>query len=141
MAKTKKPKTKVVVTRGKRKSAIARATVKKGKGIVRINSVNLNSIEDSYIKGIINECLAVPEAKMLSDLNISLKVMGGGRIGQTQAACTAIARGLVEYSNDEQLKIKFAETNRFFLVEDFRRIEPKKFGGRKARARRQKSYR
>ena len=58
------------------------------------------------------------------------------------AACRmAIARALVEYSADPALKARMIERDRFMIAEDFRRVEPKKYLGPKARARFQKSYR
>ena len=60
----------------------------------------------------------------------------------------AIAKGIVAYYQkyvDEQSKREIKETlvqyDRSLLVADPRRCEPKKFGGRGARARYQKSYR
>ena len=53
----------------------------------------------------------------------------------------AIARALVEFANDPLLKEKMIARDRFLLAEDFRRVEPKKYLGPKARARFQKSYR
>ena len=70
----------------------------------------------------------------------------------SQAACAAvrqaIAKGIVAFYQkyvDEQSKRDIKETlvqyDRSLLVADPRRCEPKKFGGRGARARFQKSYR
>ena len=128
------------VFRGKRKESIARATISKGKGIVRVNSQLLSSLENRYAREMIAEPLrVVPE--VASQVNISLNVVGGGAIGQAQACSVAIARALIGFSGDESVRRKILEHDRFMVTEDSRRVEPKKYKGPKARARFQKSYR
>lgn len=139
-AKGKKKKKASVVTSARRKEAVARARVKEGKGIVRINSLKLDALHNIYAKNIISEPLRLAGDR-LSKLSIAVRVNGGGTIGQAQAARTAIARGIVEFTGDEELKKKYLEYDRFLLVDDVRFVEPKKCKGPKARARFQKSYR
>ncbi|MBD3210222.1 30S ribosomal protein S9 [Candidatus Micrarchaeota archaeon] len=136
----KKKETKALVARGKRKRSIARATIREGSGVVRLNSNNVESITNSYIREIITEPLRYvgPET---SSVNISVNVQGGGVMGQAQAARTAIAKALTRYFEGLKLREKFIEIDRSLLVEDTRRVEPKKYRGPKARARYQKSYR
>lgn len=138
--KPKKKMVKVVVARGKRKESIARATIKEGKGNIRINKISTNALSSRYIRELILEPLAFvgPEANSI-DINVS--VFGGGMMGQAQAARTAIANALVQYFDGMNLKEKFLQADRMLLIEDVRRVEPKKFRGPKARARYQKSYR
>lgn len=138
--KPKKAEKKVFVARGKRKESIARATITEGKGVVRVNSLNLNSINNSYIREIIREPLRYvgPEA---NNIDIAINVNGGGIMGQAQAARTAIANALVMYFDGMQLREKFISIDRTLIIEDTRRVETKKFRGPKARARFQKSYR
>ncbi len=62
-------------------------------------------------------------------------------MGQAEAARTAIARGLVEFTGDDELKEKYLVFDRTLLVPDVRRKLPKKQLGRGARKKRQKSYR
>jgi small subunit ribosomal protein S9 len=143
-AKKKAPKKKKAekpsVFRGKRKESIARAVVRKGKGTVRINSVNINAIDNKYVRSIISEPLSlIPE--IATQVDIDVNVMGGGQMGQAQASRIAIARALIGYSDDPSMKLRVLEYDRFMLIEDSRRIEPKKYKGPKARARFQKSYR
>lgn len=131
---------KVVVTSGKRKTAIAKATAKPGKGRVRINKIPIEIIQPEMVRLKIMEPLMI--AKSLSNqVDIDVKVEGGGVMGQAEAARTAIARALLEFSNDPELKRAFIEYDRTLLVNDIRRKEPKKQGGRGARKRRQTSYR
>ncbi len=139
--KAKKAKSSTIVTRGKRKSAVARATIAKGKGRVFVNKAAIDSIMDKYYQQIILEPLRMfPD--IATGVDVSVNVFGGGVMGQAQAARTAIARGILKYSNDDaKIKETFIEYDRFLLKEDVRRVEPKKYKGPKARARFQKSYR
>ncbi len=138
--KTVKRKTKVATARGKRKESIARVSIKKGTGIIRINSTNLKVYGSQQERQIIKEPLLFAP-KVSSEVDIKISVNGGGSIGQAQAIRNAIAIGLIEYTGDPELKDIFMDRDRFMVVEDSRRTEPKKFGGRGARARKQKSYR
>lgn len=138
--KTKAKVTKAVVTRGKRKQAIARAVVKSGRGNVTLNNISIDCLHP-YIKNIIYEPLELAGENISNTISIAVNVRGGGVMSQADAARNAIARAIVEYTGDEALKDKYLKTNRFLLVEDYRRTEPKKYLGPKARARYQKSYR
>ncbi len=139
-AKKRKKATRAVVARGKRKRCIARATIKEGKGTVRLNSMKVSALNNRYVREIITEPLRYvgPEVEKL---DISVNVNGGGAMGQAQAARSAIARALLQYFPDLKLREKFSAIDRSLVVEDTRRVEPKKFRGPKARARYQKSYR
>ncbi|MBC7114607.1 MAG: small subunit ribosomal protein [Archaeoglobi archaeon] len=131
---------KVVVASGKRKTAIARAVVREGKGRVRINKIPLEIYQPELARLKIEEAL-VFASEILDSLDIDVKVSGGGFMAQAEAARTAIARALVEFTKDEALRDAYLKYDRTLLVNDIRYKEPKKFGGRGARARRQKSYR
>lgn len=131
---------KIVNTSGKRKTAVARATVKSGKGRVRINKkpVEIHMPELARFK--IMEPLTLA-GERLKKVDISVTVNGGGVIGQAEATRTAIARGLVEFFNDDELKDLYKKYDRSLLVNDPRRKETKHPLGRGARKKRQKSYR
>lgn len=129
----------VVVTSGKRKSAVARAYARKGKGRVRINNMVLQTYPD-YIKKIMMEPIELAE-KHNNKVDVSVKVTGGGPMSQAEAVRTAIAKALFTFTNDKNLKATYMEYDRTLLVNDTRRSEPKKQMGRGARKRRQKSYR
>ena len=131
---------KVVNTSGKRKTAIARATVKSGKGRVRVNKVPIELIEPEIAKLKMMEPLILARDKS-KQVDINVNVEGGGFMGQADAVRTSIARGLVEYYNDEELKERYIAYDRTLLVNDPRRHLPKKPLGRGARKMRQKSYR
>jgi small subunit ribosomal protein S9 len=131
---------KVINTSGKRKTAVARATVQKGKGLIRINKIPLELHEPEISRWKIFEPvnLAVDAVKKV---NINVDVRGGGFMSQANAVRTAIARGLVEFTDDQNLRQTFLEYDRSLLVNDPRRRESKKPLGRGARKKRQKSYR
>ncbi|PSP73319.1 30S ribosomal protein S9 [Halobacteriales archaeon QS_3_64_16] len=130
----------VTNTSGKKKTAIARATIREGSGQVRINSrpVELTEPEPARLKML--EPFRLAEDRR-EGVDIDIDVEGGGVIGQADAARTAIARGLVEFSNDAELRDAYMEFDRSLLVNDVRQSESKKWGGPGARARFQKSYR
>ena len=131
---------KVVNTSGKRKTAVARASVKKGKGIIRINKIPVELYEPEIARWKIQEALKIAEDH-INKVNIDVTVSGGGFMSQANAARTAISKGLVEFTGDPSLKIKYLDHDRSLLVSDSRRKEPKKPLGRGARKKRQKSYR
>jgi len=139
-ARPSRKKPLAVVVRGKRKESVARATVRKGRGVVRINSHLLDSIAHPYVRGLVEEPLRLA-GELARELDISVNVYGGGQMAQAQAARLAIARGIVKFTGNEELRARMLERDRHLLVEDVRRVEPKKYKGPKARARFQKSYR
>lgn len=133
----------IIQTVGKRKTAIARATIREGKGRVRINHKPVEIIEPEIARFTIMEPLILAGEDRLSKIDIDVKVEGGGFMGQAEAARVAIARALVEWTNDMNLKEKFMKYDRTMLVGDSRRTEPHKpnRSTKGPRAKRQKSYR
>ncbi len=138
---------KVVHTSGKRKTAVARATVKAGKGRVRVNSEPIEILQPALSRRKAMDPLIIADAmNRLSKVDISILTHGGGVMGQTDAIRTAIARGLVHYNGgaeglDDELRDEFLRFDRSLLVNDPRRKEPKHQLGRGARRKKQKSYR
>ena len=145
MAKKRTPK--VVNTSGKRKTAIARATLKPGKGRVRVNGQPIHIMQPEMARRKAIEPLKIAEAmNRLERVDISVDVKGGGQMGQVDAVRTAIARGLVKYNDgaegdDEELRDEYVRFDRSMVVNDPRRKEPKHQMGRGARKKWQKSYR
>ncbi|HLD76010.1 MAG TPA: 30S ribosomal protein S9 [Candidatus Norongarragalinales archaeon] len=135
---TKKKKSPIQVFRGKRKEAKARAFLKKGSGHVYYNGLLLDAHSSPYVRQIITEPLRFLDA--FTDLDAYITVQGGGTMGQAQAARVALAHALVATVGGD-LKKRMIEYDRSLLVEDARRVEPKKFKGPGARARFTKSYR
>ena len=131
---------KVVHTSGKRKTAIARATLRSGKGRVRINSKPVEFYQPELARLKIKEPIELA-GKQANRVDINVSVEGGGVMGQAEASRTAIARGIVQWFDDEELQKLFQNYDRALLVNDTRRKEPKHPMGRGARKKRQKSYR
>ena len=129
---------KVIHKSGKRKTAIARATMKAGKGNVKINYQTLGVYGSEMARMKIMEPLLLAE-DVSKKFDINVNVQGGGWQSQAEAVRLAIARCLVEAS--KPLKIKFLEYDRNLVVADTRRKEVCKPNDSKARAKRQKSYR
>ena len=131
---------KVIHTSGKRKTAIARGKFREGKGRVRVNKYPAELYQPEIARLKINEPITLA-GDLINQVDIDVKVIGGGVMGQAEAARMVIAKGLVQWTGDMELKEKFNQYDRTMLVGDPRRSEPKKYGGPGARARRQKSYR
>jgi len=131
---------KVVHTSGKRKTAIARGTVREGTGKVRVNRKPVELYDPELARLKIFEPLELA-GDLANSVDINVRVIGGGVMGQAEAARMVIAKGLVEYFGDMNLKDRYVQYDRTMLVGDPRRSESKKFGGPGARARKQKSYR
>ncbi|MBN1330194.1 MAG: 30S ribosomal protein S9 [Candidatus Heimdallarchaeota archaeon] len=131
----------IILTSGKRKTAIARATTKAGKGRVRINSVPLEIYPSELTRMKVLEPLVLAGEEVTKTIDINIRTHGGGIIGQADAARTAIGRALVKWTQDPTLRSKYMHYDRAILVADSRRKEVKKAGGPGARARYQKSYR
>ena len=138
MSAKKKPK--VVTTSGKRKAATARATIKPGVGRVRITRTPLEIFDPELARIKISEPLKLA-GKRIDKVDVKVNVSGGGIMGQADAARTAIARGLVEYFGDDELRETYISYERGLIVNDPRQREPKHPLGRGARKKRQKSYR
>lgn len=124
---------------GKRKRAIARATLRKGKGVVRINNQLLDSYGTEMSRLKLKEPIILAGDAALG-IDVDVEITGGGYNAQAEAARLAIARALVKHS--KKLEKTFLEYDRHLLVADIRRKEPAKPNNRgKARSTKQKSYR
>ncbi|HDQ05677.1 MAG TPA: 30S ribosomal protein S9 [Candidatus Bathyarchaeota archaeon] len=137
MSKSKK----VLVLSGKRKTAIARAKVRVGKGRIRVNNVPLEIFEPKLARDKILEPLLLVDEKVWKEVDIDVTVSGGGFMGQAEAARIAIANVLLKWTKSTRLRTTLRDYDRTMIAGDPRRKEPKKFGGPGARARDQKSYR
>jgi small subunit ribosomal protein S9 len=135
------PAKKVIVVSGKRKTATARAVVKPGIGKVRVNRIPLEVFEPEIAREKMMEPLLQAGDDVWKQLDIDVKVSGGGFMGQAEAARMAIANGLLKWTKSTHIRTMFAEYDRTMMAGDPRKKEPKKFGGPGARAKDQKSYR
>ncbi len=125
---------------GRRKAALARATVRDGRGRVFVNRRALEVYEPELARLKILEPLALaPELARRVDIEVDVE--GGGFMGQADAVRTAIARGLIEWSGDPKVRELFKQHDWTLIKSDVRFKESKKPGGSGARAKYQKSYR
>ena len=135
-------KIKYIQSAGKRKTAIARATLEfPAKGQIKINNIPLDIYEPEIGRLRIKEVLEVVSHPKLEKCDISVKVKGGGIMSQTDAVRMAIAKAINKFIGTKTIERSFREYDDSLLSGDSRRTEPKHFGGKKARARRQKSFR
>ena len=131
-----------IIVSGKRKTAIAKATINAGTGKVTINKKPieffpfLQQLELKEPLRIAEELLGKPNF----DINVNVK--GGGKMSRIEASRLTIARAILKFSkNNEQLKRAFLSYDRNMLIADTRRKEAYKPDDSKARAKRQTSYR
>lgn len=137
-----------------RKTSSAHVHISKGNGKVRINNVPVEMINQETAREAILAPLEIA-GDLRSKVDISVRVKGGGFMGQASAAATAISRALAGWTKSkkdpkdhpfsksirEDLRKRIAEYDKYLISGDARRKEPKKFGGPGARRRKQKSYR
>ena len=132
---------KAIMTSGKRKRAIARATINSGSGIIKINNLLLDFYEPELYRLKLREPLIIA-GDVADKVDIRVRVSGGGMSSQADASRLAIAKALSEYSKNNKLREQFLQYDRNLLVADIRRKEPSKPNRHgQARSKRQKSYR
>ncbi|GMI42888.1 hypothetical protein TrCOL_g12864 [Triparma columacea] len=133
---------------GRKKTATAVAYCKQGRGLIKVNGCPIELLEPEILRLKTFEPVLLLGQERFSNLDIRIRVKGGGYTAQIYAIRQAIAKAIVAYYSkyvDEASKAEIKDIlvgyDRTLLVADPRRCEPKKFGGRSARARFQKSYR
>ncbi len=132
-------KNNLIQTSGKRKTAIARAVLKNGKGRVLINNISIDFFKPAFYALRIKEPMILAD-NVANEVDISIKVSGGGFSSQADAIRIAISKALVEYN--PALKQVFLDYDRTMLVSDVRFKESSKPNSQgQARSKRQKSYR
>ena len=126
----------VTNTLGRRKTAIARIYMERGKGTITINNRDYKEyFSTSVLQNKVTQPLTL--TGNTDQYDITINVTGGGTTGQAEAIRLAISRALVE--NDAELKSKLRAEG--LVTRDPRMVERKKFGRRKARRRFQFSKR
>jgi len=130
-----------VIISGKRKQAVARAVVTKGKGNISVNGKNLEVQSPYLAKMKMKEPLLLAGEKYTKGVDIAVTIKGGSVMSQADAGRLAIAKGLVAFHKADDLEKIFLQYDRNMLVADVRRKEICKPNDSKARAKRQKSYR
>jgi len=128
-----------MTVKAKKKSAVARAVVRKGTGTVKVNGVNVNAYAKGYVKELLLEPIRLA-GDAAKEVDIFVSVAGSGFMSQAVAVRSCIAKALVK-AKGKKLKETFTAYDRALLVDDVRRVESKKPLGRKARRKKQKSKR
>lgn len=130
-----------IVVSGKRKSAIAKATIEAGNGIVTFNKRPLSFLTELQRLEISEPLIIAKDVLGSLKFDIALNVKGGGIACQVEAGRLAIAKAIVKFVGDENLRNMFLAYDRNMLIADTRRKEVCKPGDSKARAMRQTSFR
>ena len=132
--------TKLVVS-GKRKTAIAKATIEDGKGVVTFNKRPLSHLSDLQQLEISEPLVIAQDVLGKLNFDIALNVKGGGIACQVEAGRLAIAKAIVRFTKNDDIKNAFLAYDRNMLIADTRRKEACKPGDSKARSKRQSSKR
>lgn len=145
---TEKPARKYVQTFGRKKTAIAVAVATPGTGLIKVNGFPLELVQPETLSLKLLEPINLLGRSKFADINIRIRAHGGGQVAQVYAIRQAISKAVIawyaKYIDEAEknlLRDVLIQYDRTLLVADPRRCEAKKFGGRGARARRQKSYR
>jgi len=137
-----------------RKTARAHAFITKGVGRVRINNIPVEMVQQEVAREIMLGPLEIA-GELRNKIDLSVKVKGGGFVGQSYASAIAMSRAMTGWTKTrkepkdhpltrtirEDLRKRLTDYDKHLLSGDDRRKEPKKFGGPGARRRKQKSYR
>mmetsp|Transcript_6393 Transcript_6393/g.16362 ORF Transcript_6393/g.16362 Transcript_6393/m.16362 type:complete len:148 (+) Transcript_6393:26-469(+) len=133
---------------GRKKTAVAVAYCKKGKGILKLNGTPIELVQPELLRYKVFEPVLLLGQDRFAQVDIRIRCKGGGYTSQIYAIRQAIAKSLVAYyqkyvdeASKKEIRDILVQYDRTLLVADPRRCEPKKFGGPGARARFQKSYR
>jgi small subunit ribosomal protein S16e len=133
---------------GRKKNATAVAHTTTGHGSIKVNGKPIQLLEPVSLRMKVWEPIFLLGANRFKDLNIRCRVKGGGSTSQVLAIRQAISKSIIAFyqkyhdeASKRELKELLLQYDKTLLVADPRRCEPKKFGGRGARARAQKSYR
>jgi len=135
-----KPKKSKIIP-ASRKTAKAAAYVSQGQGRVFINKKPVEILNPLIAR----ERILTP-LEIIGDsrntIDITVRVSGGGYMGQAEACAIAISKALViHFKTNKSLRTTLTNFDKHLLSGDSRRSEPKKFGGTGARRKKQKSYR
>jgi len=128
-----------MTVKSKKKTAVARAVIRKGTGVIKVNRINLNAYVRGYMKELIMEPVRIA-GESLKEFDIEITVSGSGFMSQVSAIRSCIAKAIVK-AKGKKFRELFTAYDRSLLVDDVRRVESKKPLGRKARKKRQHSKR
>lgn len=89
------------LTRGpaaEQKSAVAVAHCKPGRGVIRVNGSPLDLLQPEPLRLKVYEPILLLGRERFANLDIRIRVRGGGSVAQVYAIRQALAKGLVAYS-------------------------------------------
>ncbi len=113
---------------GRRKAAVARVYLRKGKGNILINDKDYKEyFPVNHIQGKIIEPLNIADVLKIYDIKVNVK--GGGVKGQAEAVRLGISRALCKINEEFREPLKAAK----LMSRDPRSVERKKYGKPKAR--------
>jgi small subunit ribosomal protein S9 len=113
---------------GRRKTAVARVYVAKGKGNITVNKKDMAVyFPTATLQYKVNQPLAM--TNNAGNFDITVNVYGGGITGQAEAIRLALSRVMCELDAENRLILK----PEGLLTRDPRMVERKKFGQKKAR--------
>ena len=113
---------------GRRKTAVARVYVSKGKGNITINQRDLKVyFPTATLQYKVNQPFALTDTEGQYDVKVN--VFGGGITGQAEAIRLALSREMCEIDAENRLVLK----PEGLMTRDPRMVERKKFGQKKAR--------
>lgn len=118
----------VINALGRRKTAVARVYLTKGKGVITVNN---KKAQEVFPTDVLQSKLAQPFAltDTVGKYNVKVNVSGGGINGQVEAIRLGISRALVEVSEENKNALK----EEGLMTRDPRMVERKKPGQPKAR--------
>ena len=113
---------------GRRKTAVARVYVAKGKGKITVNKKDMaDYFSTATLQYKVNQPL--PLTNNDGNFDITVNVYGGGITGQAEAIRLGLSRAMCELDPENRLVLK----PEGLLTRDPRMVERKKFGQKKAR--------
>jgi small subunit ribosomal protein S9 len=118
----------VIHTIGRRKTAVARIYLSKGKGKITVNKRDMESyFTTGTLQYKVRQALALTDNDKSFDIKVN--VHGGGITGQAEAIRLAISRAMCKINEEHRLVLK----PEGLMTRDPRMVERKKFGQKKAR--------
>lgn len=113
---------------GRRKTAVARVYLSKGKGKITINDRDLKVyFPTATLQYKVNQPFALTDTE--GNYDVKVNVYGGGITGQAEAIRLALSRIMCAIDEENRLVLK----PEGLLTRDPRMVERKKFGQKKAR--------
>ena len=82
---------------GRKKNAVGVAAVRKGKGVLRVNGSPVDLLEPQSLRIKVLEPIHLLGLARFKDLDIRVRVRGGGYVAQIYAIRQAICKGIVAY--------------------------------------------